>query len=291
MIEETYAKRAELKAAGDGGEVVLKLALNSGYGITAQTAGAYREVNEQGETTGYHTPSSSNITLAAWDTAYVRARIYRALCSPGTVATATDAIYSTVPLVLDGDIHTGGEGTGVPELGSWEAKEHTVPVLLVAPGLAVTQADMLKKRGIGGYVDVPALIDAWERGSRVADGSARDRDNGNYVFPIAQQRYKDLRASLHYDKQTDTWTRDADWGEFHTVVREMNLTPSILASKRDTSLDYLMHPPHAFTTYPPYHGGTQSVGYRRPFDVDMSERIDTIISQNETEREGRMYAL
>jgi hypothetical protein len=277
MIEETYAKRAELKAQGDGGEVVLKLALNSGYGIAAQTAGAYREVNDEGETVRYHTPSSSNITLAAWDTAYVRARVYRALCRPDTVAAATDAIYSTRPLTLADDLPT----SGVPQstLGTWEAKEHTIPVLLVAPGLAVTQAGMLKKRGIGGQVDAPALIAAWERPNTSAD----------FTFTVTQQRYKDLRASLHYTRKTDTWTRDADWGEFHTLERDLNLTPSILASKRATHGEYLTHPPHDFTEYPAYYGGVPTVGYRRPFDVDVPNYHYT--DELHTETEGNMYAI
>jgi hypothetical protein len=276
MIEETYAKRAELKQAGDGAEVVLKLALNSGYGITAQTAGAYREINEQGETIGYHTPSSSNITLAAWDTAYVRARIYRALCSPGTVAAATDAVYSLAPL-FDGN----GNSLESAEagLGSWEAKAHAAPVLLVAPGLAVTEAGMLKKRGIGGHVDVPALIEAWERPNTSAD----------FTFTVTQQRYKDLRASLHYDRKTDSWTRDADWGEFHTLERDLNLTPSILASKRATNDEYLTHPPHDYTVYPPYAGGQRTIGYRRPFDIDSPNY--RYVDELHVETEGNMYAI
>lgn len=272
MIEETYNKRAELKQVGDGAEVVLKLALNSGYGVTAQTAGAYREINEQGETTGYHTPKTSNITLASWDTAYVRARIYRALVSsPQTVAAATDAVYSlaAVPGCID-DNATG-------ELGSWEAKEHTMPVLIVAPGLSVTHEGMLKKRGIGGKVNGKALIEAWDR----------TPEDSDFTFAVSQQRYKDLRASLHC--HNGVWTLDSDWGEFLSLERELNLTPSILASKRNTAHEFMTHPPHDFTVYPPYAGGQYTVGYRRPFDVDAP---DTQLSDElHAETDSNQYAL
>lgn len=249
MIEETYDKRAELKAAGDGGELVLKLALNSCYGTSAQTAGAYREVNEQGETVRYSTPSTSNITLAAWDTAYVRARIYRAImASPYTVAAATDAVYATEQVDV---------GPFTPNLGAWEVKEHKHPVLIVAPGLSVTHDAMMKRRGIGGKVNAASLVDAWDRPS----------DSTDFVYATSQQRYKDLRASLHM--REGHWTLDDDWGEFVTQQRDMDLTPMILQSKRDTGL-MICHPPHEFTEYPAYEHTPVyvTVAYRRPFDID-----------------------
>ena len=102
FIEEMYNTRAEWKAIGRGGERALKLAMNSGYGKTAQRIGG-----KDGKPPKWH-----QLEWAGMITSATRAQIYEAimLAPDSIIAIETDSIASMVPLPLD-------IGTG---LGQWE---------------------------------------------------------------------------------------------------------------------------------------------------------------------------
>lgn len=115
-LEDMYAERLLLKAAGNMAAEAFKLGMNSTYGKLAQQAG-YRN----GRIPTYH-----QLLWAGQITAYTRASLYRAaMQSPrDIVAFATDAIISTAPLKLS-------IGTG---LGEWTADKFA-GITIVQPGV------------------------------------------------------------------------------------------------------------------------------------------------------------
>lgn len=103
FVPELYKKRLELKQAGDGGQHVLKYAINSLYGKMAQTVGYRADIQH---------PPFYNLMYAGLITSNTRSRMYDAAMQnqKAIIAIATDGIWSTEPLKLD-------IGT---DLGQWE---------------------------------------------------------------------------------------------------------------------------------------------------------------------------
>lgn len=121
-VAQWFRERKKLGKEGRG--IVLKLALNSLYGKLAQSVG--------------HPPFASRI-WAGMITSATRAALLRAIAQnpEGVLCTATDGIYSTVPLDLD----VGSE------LGQWEEKR-AERIVLVRPGIYWTD-ETVRARGIG----------------------------------------------------------------------------------------------------------------------------------------------
>jgi hypothetical protein len=101
-IEDIYARRQELKKAGDLAEKILKLGMNSGYGKLAESR--------------TNRPYYQNLLWAGMITAMTRGKLMEVVAQDPTavVILATDAVYSTRPL----DVPISSN-----ELGLWEKKE------------------------------------------------------------------------------------------------------------------------------------------------------------------------
>lgn len=96
FIEPLYEKRRILKAAGDGSNVGIKLALNSLYGKLAQQVGA-----EQNPVTGqWRLPPFHCLPWAGFTTSHCRATILGAVIDDldSVIAFETDAVFTTKPL-------------------------------------------------------------------------------------------------------------------------------------------------------------------------------------------------
>ena len=108
FVADLFARRQELKKAGDPAQIVYKLGLNSLYGKLAQQVGGSTE----------RTPPYFQLELAGLITARVRAHMYRlAQRNPASViCIATDGLYSTTPLLTADDQRDG--------LGGWEETLH-----------------------------------------------------------------------------------------------------------------------------------------------------------------------
>ena len=94
FINNIYRQRQELKAAGNGAQIALKLAINSLYGKTAQQLGAWFDGHN------WHVPSYHQIEWAGYTTASCRAAILRAAIPvmDHIIAFETDALFSDIPL-------------------------------------------------------------------------------------------------------------------------------------------------------------------------------------------------
>lgn len=155
-VAEMYQQRAQLKAAGDHAEKVLKLGLNSLYGKLAQRLG-YQE--SSGRMPPYH-----SMLYAGYITSWTRAKLARlAAAAPESVVFfATDGVLATEPLPAE-------IGT---ELGAWDHERHD-EVLTVQSGVYfLRQADAWahRYRGWGAGVLTPeAIISAWEQGETYLD--------------------------------------------------------------------------------------------------------------------------
>lgn len=106
FVREMYDRRAEWKAAKLGAEKVLKLAINSLYGKTAQHVGF-----------ALGRPRFHQLEWAGWITSLTRARLYEAIAPTAGrsgIMLATDGIYSLEPLPLN-----VGKG-----LGAWDYTTH-----------------------------------------------------------------------------------------------------------------------------------------------------------------------
>ena len=107
FIDDMYAKRKVLKAAGDGAHVAIKLGLNSMYGKLAQQVGA--EQNDDGT---WRIPPFHQLEWAGFVTSWCRARVLELVLDnlSDVIAFETDAVFLSVELPV-------GDST---ELGGWE---------------------------------------------------------------------------------------------------------------------------------------------------------------------------
>lgn len=113
-VPELYAKRVALKRNNDSAEQIVKLTLNSMWGILGQIVGWLPEDKRH----PLEIPSYHQLEWAGWVTSYIRAKMYEAaLENPASViAFETDALFTDEPLrnvVI-------GEG-----LGEWKVTEYT----------------------------------------------------------------------------------------------------------------------------------------------------------------------
>lgn len=105
FVPGLYQQRQAWKAQGNPAEKVLKFGLNSFYGKTIQSIGAYED----------DPPRFHQIFWGGWITSAIRAQMFEAMMqAPDTLLMVTaDGLYSTVPLDLD---------IG-PGLGQWELNQ------------------------------------------------------------------------------------------------------------------------------------------------------------------------
>ena len=150
-IPTLYDQRREWKRAGIGAEKVVKLAINSLYGKTAQHLGG----------TATDSPRYHRLEWAGYVTSATRAKLYRAatphIKSRSIIMTATDALYSTEPL----DVPCSNK------LGEWESHTHD-GITVVQSGVYWTIDGLTDSpfcRGFDkGSLDRTAILEAWQRG-------------------------------------------------------------------------------------------------------------------------------
>lgn len=111
FIDPLYAQRRELKRAGDGAHVGIKLGLNSLYGKLAQQVGWMPATDQH----ALRIPPFHQLEWAGYTTSHCRAGVLRAVIPvlPSVVAFETDAVFVTE----EADVEIGSE------LGQWEQTE------------------------------------------------------------------------------------------------------------------------------------------------------------------------
>jgi len=117
FVRETFEKRKRLKAEGHGGQMALKLMMNSLYGKMAQRAGWERNGTA---------PTWHQLEWAGWVTSYVRAKLFSVFSRipfDQLIAVETDGIYTTCDPARLGI-------TTSKELGEWEVTKYDEVIYL-----------------------------------------------------------------------------------------------------------------------------------------------------------------
>lgn len=210
FVPELYVKRLELKAAGDGGQYVLKYAINSLYGKMAQTVGYNTEKQH---------PPFYNLMYAGLITSNTRARMYDgAMQKPGAIiAIATDGIWSTQPLELD-------VGT---DLGQWEFEMLSSFTSVQAGVYFATKEDGKKVyhyRGFNqGSIVEEQVLNAWER--------------REYELLVPTTRFVTMGTAVASEERFNKL-----WRTWDTTTRRLEIVPSP-SQKRFTDNENF-HMPH-----------------------------------------------
>ena len=157
FYKEYYVQRQEFIKQGNDAQLVLKLALNAGYGKVAQSIGGKLSVNPlTGEVT-YTIPAFQNFFWAGMITSKCRAKVFDlAMQSPkDVIAFSTDGVAATKQLA--------GHSL-VKQLGAWEVK--AVQNYFIAQTGVYTykdgDTDKFKSRGFGyKSIDYEKLKEQW----------------------------------------------------------------------------------------------------------------------------------
>jgi len=198
FIETTYALRAKWKSpeVNNRAQIVLKLAMNSIYGKTAQHIGW----NEQKKLP----PKWHQLEWAGFITAYCRSMIYAAAIQfpDRVIAIETDGIFVTEKLNLS-------IGT---ELGQWEETEYQ--------GIAYVQSGLYCFKTKGKWSSSQVKSRGFNRGSLApqtilkASNKLKDIEGGNTVRFLSFTRYRTLEQD-NYWKHWRSWKDSphvAKWG-------------------------------------------------------------------------------
>lgn len=115
FYSDYYAQRQKFIAEGNDAQLVLKLALNAGYGKVAQSIGGRISIDPLTGTMTYSIPAFQNYYWAGMITSECRAKVFElAMIDPESViAFATDGVAATKALT---------EHSQVKQLGAWEVK-------------------------------------------------------------------------------------------------------------------------------------------------------------------------
>lgn len=254
MVHDMYDQRQErIEAKDESASLVIKLSVNSLYGLFAQNAGAAAIVDAEGAVTRYKLPKFYNLAAAGFITAATRAALYGATMEIGeerVIGFATDAIF--VEGIIDDSIVTKLQVTDKKhkQLGKFAMEIIDDPTAFVAPGIRCSKSGVISKtRGYPHAFKFDELCSEW------------DRDEVN----ILQTRkiYVDLRLSK---------TKMDDRGQFARQDRVAAISTGVLLTKRNVPLDALMHSVKSsgFTVFPPYHNmqDKENAPYRRRFEQD-----------------------
>lgn len=197
-IPEYYAKRRELKAAGDGAHVGIKLALNSLYGKLAQQVGWRVDQDGQLRIPPYH-----ELAWAGYVTAVCRGLVLRAALEDldAVIAFETDALFTSRPLQLP-------LGTG---LGEWEGTEFQTLAYCQSGTYFGTDGrgmDVVRTRGVDLGTVTLRHFEAGLRQARAAD----------QIIEARLTRFMGAGISLAQD-----W---ADWCTWKTSPKHVTCGPS-----------------------------------------------------------------
>ncbi|HEV7453949.1 MAG TPA: DNA polymerase [Candidatus Saccharimonadales bacterium] len=193
FLPRLYEQRKQWKAEGIGAEKVIKLAINSLYGKTAQQAG--------GERTG-GPPRYHQLEWAGYITSYTRAMLYRAMLPAlkdrNIIMCATDGIYSLQPLALPlGD-----------QLGQWEYKQHD--------GITVVQSGVYWTYQNG--KEPAAFCRGFDRGSLHIDGIVKQWKRRQTTYDASLTRFVTMGSALAGRASFKKWR------QWRTVPRLLSLT-------------------------------------------------------------------
>lgn len=262
MIEETYTERLALKEQKNPAQMILKLSLNSCFGVTLQQSGAYRLVDEQGNTVGYKTPQFSSVYMGSYIPACTRAKLLSILGPYGNhvLSVMTDGVYLDCELPLTFDKTLGGWSTESEEMLTHE-------YLLLSPGVMLRDDGKHKARGIPNVksLEYTEVVRAYA--------------NEEKTVSIAYQHFQGITESIAQDSAGE-WHRSEEAGAFIDAEYRLVVSPLALQSKRDIWGTNETH--ETYSVYSPPLGSVQMVSarYKRAFDNDTLPELESIIEQD-----------
>lgn len=205
FIPELAARRLELKEAGDERNIVLKLALNSLYGKTAQ---GQREIGI--------IPPFQNYYIAGYITAFTRAKLLAQSFEDGkygssAIQFATDGIFA--------NSRANNIRRSSSDFGGWEFTHIPVPICYIQGGIyyaenKVSGKDKRRTRGFNANaLESVDVFNAWRKFYNNS-GIAESAISAN------ESRFFGIGTTI----ATGNWSR---FGRFITVKRELSFfTPS-----------------------------------------------------------------
>ena len=195
-VDDLYAQRQQLKDAGDGAHVGIKLGLNSLYGKTCQQIGA------RFDGVKWHIPPYHCLEWGGYVTSHCRATVLNAVMDnlDSVIAFETDAVFTSEPLPN----LTIGRG-----LGEWEKTEFE-SLIYCQSGLYVGSRDakdIVKSRGI-------------DRGSvtRVEIESAMEKKRSERYVTASLTRFVGAGLALHTDY--------SEWRHWTTRPKLLTVEPA-----------------------------------------------------------------
>ena len=211
FVPELYEFRRALKASGQAGEKMLKLALNSLYGKFAQTAGGDKRI-----------PPFHNLAYAGYITSSTRAKLYRAALMAGDnlVALATDAVFSVAELPIPDSV----------QLGQW-SREVYDSITTVQSGvywLGSKAYNPSASRGFGKKaLTLDMVLNAW----RVRAPHVKIKQRGFVGMGLAQNiGWQHWRTWRDLDRDIDIWQtktkRELDEGDIYRARPWERLIPT-----------------------------------------------------------------
>lgn len=268
MTIENYESRRVHKHDGRLGLAEIeKKAMLSVYGVTAQTAGGYRTIDEHGKTLSYKTPEYSNLWAAGFITAFERARqsLFNRAYGDLVFGHATDAVFLF-------EVPNGMRDHESDALGELEIKQHG-PTVFFGAGIRVAEnAKETKRRGF--TVDIPFSV---------AMNAYRE---GETELTISYRHFKGLPESLH--KQGDVITLDDDAATFQVREKIITISLDALKSKRDISRPVHVTAPDGTDFWyapPPRMGQGDPLRYQRPFDPPPTSLLSWVLERGQRNME------
>lgn len=246
-IDTLYTQRRQWKAHGIGAEKVVKLAINSLYGKTAQHLGGTKDKPPR-----YH-----QLEWAGFITSYTRATLYTAMLpaisngNHNAIMMATDAIYSLQPLNLN-----CGEA-----LGQWTYEPHD--------GLTVVQSGVYWTYNNG---KAKPFCRGFDKGSIALDGVVEAWRDNQSDYAAKLTRFVTMGSAL-----AGASTFQEKWRRWDTTPRMLALSPS--GTKRALIANG-HHPDRGLVLTQPAIPAAQVVGqkvsakYPLPWDDNASGKRD-----------------
>ena len=158
FYRDYYKQRQEFLKQGNDAQLVLKLALNAGYGKLAQSIGGHISIDSVSGQAVYNLPPFQNYFWAGMITSKCRAKVFELAmsCSDSVISFATDGVAATKQLI---------EHSVTKDLGCWEVKPVKNYFIAQTGVYTYRDADVekFKTRGFGyKSIDYSELRKQWQ---------------------------------------------------------------------------------------------------------------------------------
>ena len=273
FVEELYNTRAAMKAADNGAEKALKLALNSLYGKLAQRIGAYADP----KTGELRKPPYHCLEWAGYITSATRAKLLMGCIDQldSVISFETDAVFTSKPI----------PGMDLSEkLGAWEESHYTSFTIIQSGFYWYTKngKEQARSRGVDRARKGKSAIPR-EKAKRAIRAFINSNMVGRYILPASKTEFVTIGSALHIRPFES-------WGTWIKSDKEIAVVP-LLGSKRvmvkpiQGNADYLKHENGMFHLAAASHSSRQLISAKHALPwIDDNDHDPTTY---EIEKESR----